>query len=263
MPSWKCFCLFFALTIGSCVNHVIENPGGCDGNPTVRIDFVDPMSCATSDGSIFVEVNAAAGIEAIKVNGERVDQFPLTRLTAGVYEIEIIDRCQASYRSTVELENAVSDIHATADTTPDDGCINAKGAATINVAGGSPPYVVTFHDQILTANKISGLRHGVHNVFVTDVEQCVYVLAFTIGRGETGVSWSKDIEPIISTYCAKSGCHIEGTGRVNFTSFDNVKSYAFSIRTKVQNGSMPYDGPLDSDKVQLISCWVDDGAPAN
>jgi len=81
-----------------------------------------------------------------------------------------------------------------------------------------------------------------------------------VPRANTGISWANQIKPIVDVSCAKSGCHVNGTGRIDLTKFDVVKANAAQIKTRVVNKSMPFDGTLTADQIELIACWVDDGA---
>lgn len=83
----------------------------------------------------------------------------------------------------------------------------------------------------------------------------------------TSVTFSDDVEFIISANCATSGCHVSGgTGNGNF------ETYA-GINQKVQNGSfeqrviveqsMPPDGFLSECDIQVLQQWLNDGAPNN
>lgn len=81
------------------------------------------------------------------------------------------------------------------------------------------------------------------------------------------VSYSVDIEPIINTSCAISGCHVQGgSGNGIFDSYAGVKA-------KVDNGSfrqrviverdMPPTAPLSNCQIKYIEQWLNEGAPNN
>lgn len=84
--------------------------------------------------------------------------------------------------------------------------------------------------------------------------------------------WSTSIANLVYTNC--SSCHHNG-GIAPFplTSYNDAVSNAFSIKTKVQNRSMPpwpadpayrhfaYEMVLDSLEIAAISDWVDNGTP--
>ena len=82
-----------------------------------------------------------------------------------------------------------------------------------------------------------------------------------------GVSFASDIEPIINTSCAISGCHVQGgNGNGVYDNYDNVKA-------KVDNGSLqqrilidqnhPPNGRLSTCQLIFIEAWVKAGAPNN
>ncbi len=74
------------------------------------------------------------------------------------------------------------------------------------------------------------------------------------------VSWQKNIQPIMLTYCVRSTCH-DGKTRADFSKYSIVKANASSIKIRVRNRSMPFDGPmLSRAQIDSVSCWVDSGA---
>jgi hypothetical protein len=88
-------------------------------------------------------------------------------------------------------------------------------------------------------------------------------LTVTIPQGITGTSWSNDILPIMEKNCAITGCH-NGTSRSNnFSQYASAKSFAKTIKSKTQDRTMPFDGSLTQQQIDLIACWVDDGALQN
>ena len=90
-------------------------------------------------------------------------------------------------------------------------------------------------------------------------------------------SWSRDIQPIISTRCAIPLCHGSGfyNGPGALLSYDDVKNAAVEIKGAVVSRYMPAEpstilvtlepahNPLTDDQIKKISCWVDSGAPNN
>ena len=74
------------------------------------------------------------------------------------------------------------------------------------------------------------------------------------------------VSSIISTNCAVPGCHVSGTGRVNFTEKENIIQNASQIRSFTQNGIMPppqSGKTLTAQQKQDIYCWVENGAQDN
>jgi hypothetical protein len=76
------------------------------------------------------------------------------------------------------------------------------------------------------------------------------------------VSWTSDIKPIIEKSCAISGCH-NGITRTDLRIYSNAKKHAAEIKSLTRNRDMPFDGSIPQSQIDLISCWVDDGALEN
>lgn len=76
-------------------------------------------------------------------------------------------------------------------------------------------------------------------------------------------SFSADIQPIINTNCALSGCHVSGAQFPPLTAYTEIKDKADRVKTRTGAGTMPPSGALSSENVQLIADWVDGGAPNN
>jgi hypothetical protein len=76
-----------------------------------------------------------------------------------------------------------------------------------------------------------------------------------------------DVRSILSTNCATSGCHAAGNGAgwQPLSTYDEVKTAieSFSLKTRVENGSMPPGGSIsETDKIKLID-WIDQGYSEN
>ena len=77
--------------------------------------------------------------------------------------------------------------------------------------------------------------------------------------------FSADVNPIIQSRCAISGCHAAGStnGRGPLTSYDLIKNAAVEIKAAVVSKFMPQGSSLTPIEIKTISCWVDAGAPNN
>ena len=79
------------------------------------------------------------------------------------------------------------------------------------------------------------------------------------------VTYSLDIIPIVNANCAIPGCHVSGTGRVDFTTYKGIKSVADDGRLE-QNALvskiMPPTALSYCDRSK-IEAWLQDGAPEN
>lgn len=79
------------------------------------------------------------------------------------------------------------------------------------------------------------------------------------------VSFKNDIKPIIETSCLinNSDCHGMNPSIPNWALFSEVQSHASEIKIRTSDRSMPKIGSLTQPEIDLIMCWVDNGAMDN
>jgi len=248
----------------SCANNDQEPDFDC-ATSTLQITLVqktDLASCAFNNGE--VEVLATQGFPpySYSINGEDEQASPVFKsLSEGSHTIVVFDAKKCSDTLVVAIENFESTLSATAVATSNSICLNPNGTLRIRPVGGDAPYSFRVNNGITSTDSVfSNLTHGTYSIFVRDSKNCSYTFSTGVPRDTTGVSWSSQIKPIINTSCAKSGCHVSGTGRIDLTKFEVVKSNALQIKTRVVNKSMPFDSTLPANQISLIACWVDDGA---
>jgi len=82
---------------------------------------------------------------------------------------------------------------------------------------------------------------------------------------DENTSFAVNVNPIIQTNCAISGCHAAGStnGPGALTTYSQIKNVAVQIKSAVVSRFMPMNGSLTASQIQTISCWVDAGAPNN
>lgn len=235
---------------------------------TLQISLVqkkDLAACVSNSGE--VEVQATGGFKpySFSINGQAAQASSLfNSLSAGIYSIAVLDAKKCSATLAVEIKNFTNALTATAVATQNSACQSPNGTLKIRPTGGLAPFSFRIDNGTSSPDSIfSNLSHGTYSVFVRDSKNCTHTFTAVVPRTNTGVSWSTQIKPIIDVSCAKSGCHVAGTGRTDLTKFDVVKSNALSIKTRVLNKSMPFGSSLPADQISLIACWVDDGALDN
>jgi hypothetical protein len=78
-------------------------------------------------------------------------------------------------------------------------------------------------------------------------------------------SFVTDVQPIISSNCAVSGCHTTGStkGPGALTTYAQISGAKSSISIAIKNGSMPRNGSLTADEKNQVLCWILNGAPNN
>lgn len=81
----------------------------------------------------------------------------------------------------------------------------------------------------------------------------------------TNKAFTADVNPIVQSICAVSGCHAAGStnGPGGLTNYSQVFNARSNIRTAIANGSMPQGTTLSDAQRGSIICWIDSGAPNN
>jgi hypothetical protein len=83
------------------------------------------------------------------------------------------------------------------------------------------------------------------------------------------VSFTADVQPIVTEHCAISGCHNGDNGAdKNWTDPVKFQNHASEARRRVllprTNGDhMPRVGAISDAQIKLIVCWAEQGAPIN
>ena len=242
----------------------------CSDNQEVDCNLSDLE--LTVSGNENADCNEGATITLEASGGEgpylyRFDGSPFQDLTkfngvslGGPFLAEVKDAngCEVVLEVTVSGdENTVSFTASTVVT----GCGSANGSIDVAASGGDGSYQYRFENGDFGSDtSFSGLESGTYQVSVKDGTGCVNVKGIKV---LSGISYENSVEPIIIGSCATTGCHVSGTGRVNLTVFDNVKSNAESIKSRVLSGNMPKDDVLTDAEIEAIVCWVDDGGLNN
>ncbi len=86
-----------------------------------------------------------------------------------------------------------------------------------------------------------------------------------VSCNNTEVSLATEVMPLLLAECTFSGCHNGDNGSSrDWTNKANVLAKAGAIKARTQNGSMPRSpGALSQNEIDLIACWVDNGALDN
>ena len=264
--------IFITLIISSlvferCAYNDINIDFNCDNSSlSISLDSkTDVSNCRAIDGVITVTATGGLQPYAYNIGGGEYQSNPtFHNLGGGTYEVRVKDANNCWRAVNVTLVTAGSTLTATVETTADNQCTTDNGVALVTASGGTAPYVYQIDAKGYSElNSFPGLKEGQHVVVVKDHEGCETTLNVTIAHGATGVSYSSQIKDIITTNCAKSGCHGAGTGSRDWTVFSNVKANAANIKTRTSNRTMPPDAPLGEGDINLIRCWVDDGALDN
>ncbi len=232
---------------------------------TITLDSKsDATNCTTPDGSIVVEANAGIEPYTFFLNSETIGQSTgeFMTLAPGIYSVSVKDG-NGCVKSVNNIAIVGANFSFSTTILEDNLCLGGNGEASITVVDGNPPYTFniaggTFFD----INSFTGLSSGNHTIGVKDVNGCIVTLTITVPKGKSNTSWINDIRPIVQTSCAIADCH-DGVSRPDLKIYSNAKKVAVQMKTETRNRNMPRDGTLTQSEIDLIGCWVDDGALDN
>ena len=80
------------------------------------------------------------------------------------------------------------------------------------------------------------------------------------------ISYSTEVEPIITAHCSISGCHNGTLGsEKDWTNPLTLQSKSAEVKRRVllpdsDNEKMPLTGSLNQEQITLLVCWVEQGA---
>lgn len=263
------FLIAALLFSGACVYHdadVTSSQCSTSDLALVISATTDASSCTAADGSITVA--ASGGIESYTFqmdDGTYQESGTFTGLASGSYTISLKDGNGCIVSDIVSVNNAQSMFTIDVSTIANTGCPTANGTLTVSVTGGTAPFQYKINSGAYqTSNVFSSLSAGAYSVTVMDVSGCPVSGSGTVAR--SGPSYSAAISTIINTKCAISGCH-NGSRSPNLSTYAGVSANASRVQSEVTSKSMPPSnssaGSLTTEQINLISCWVADGALNN
>ncbi len=244
-----------------CEKDEVDEPVDCNVNPVeVQLVSVDDASCGATNGKVTLGATGGNGQYKFSLGGGAAQESAeFSNLGAGTYEVTATDGNNCTSSMEVSVENS-DGMNIDVALTNAGGCGASQGGATITAFDGTEPYQYRLEDgSFVTTNSFSNLGAGEYDLTVRDATGCEVNQTLRI---LSGVSFATSISPIIQNKCAISGCHA-GTQFPDFRVFKNIHDNAAKIKTLTGNGTMPQEGSLTQDEINLIACWVDDGALQN
>ena len=262
------FWILVAFTL-SCTYSDISKKVDCASTDlaVILVSKLNPVGCNAIDGKLVVNASGGKAPYDFSMNGgayQTKNEF--LNLSAGSYSVKAKDANNCERSIQVELISPNSTLIASTVIAANNQCSQPNGSVTITGTGGKSPYIYLFGTGAFSStNVFINLKHGIYNAIVKDANDCQQAISITIPRGTTGVSYANEISPLLTVTCNLPSCHDAGSGGRNWTTYDNVKANATNIKTRTGNKSMPIgSGPtLTQKQIDLIACWVDDGAPNN
>ena len=226
----------------------------------------DATNCFLIDGNFTIGVTGGVSPYVFSLDGDDFEaSSTFSNLGPGYYLITARDANLCERSMSVEIKAAGTDLAATVQVAGDSECLSDNGSIAVTASGGTAPYSFQFGTTAPDgAGSYLNLAHGYYSVIVRDNAGCIKTVNVLVPRLDTGTSFATDIQPIITSYCAISGCHNGDNGSSrNWTVFANVQANAQKIKTRTANRTMPLTGSLTQQQIDLIACWVDDGAKNN
>lgn len=257
--------LISSVFLSSCVTDDI-NKVDCDTSDLNIATSVSNLTvCVPPNGSITANATGGKSPYTFSIDGANFSGTKtFNSLSAGDYTITVrdADNCDRTVEATVEGVG----VSASATVDIDSGCKGTNGKITVTASNGTGPYTYKLDNAaFVSENTFTSLATNTYQVTVKDAGGCEFVV--TGIKVASGVSYQNDIKPILEANCIKSGCHNGDNGaQRNWSVFANVKAKASGIKTRTGNKSMPADiAPtgLPQNQIDLIACWVDDGALDN
>lgn len=256
--------------ITGCASNDLEKPFDCSTvTIAVTLDaFTNVSSCAASDGSLTVSATGGSEPYLFSINGgDFISSAVFQNLSTGNFTIQAKDAngCIGTLLPSPSLTSPGSTLTASASTGIDNSCLTDNGSISVLASGGVPPYTYRLGTgSLVSTADFANLASGNYSVAIRDAEGCTFTLNTSVSRGDTGVSWSAEVQSIITTNCAVSGCH-NGSQSPNLSTLSGVQTNQQNVKSRTANKSMPPSGrtALSDEQIKKIGCWVDDGAKNN
>lgn len=153
-----------------------------ESDPIVSTVNIANASCSGMDGC--AEIITSGGVPPFQYIWDNGLIGPShCGLTVGTYSVEITDSSGASSIVELSIEGTISTLE-TAITTYPSTFGNCDGQASIDVAGGTPPYTYTLDDSgTIAGNDILDLCPGLITIQITDADGCESQLVLSIEEG--------------------------------------------------------------------------------
>ncbi len=254
------YIIILSFLMGACSYNSFEEPVDCTiSDLTVVVGKITNADCGLENGSVTINNTGGSAPFVYSINdGIPQTENVFSELNAGNHFVKVIDSngCESETEFTIDNNEGVT---ATLASTIS-GCGDTQGSITISANNGVEPYSYQIDNGAGQTNPVFvGLGQGQYEIAISDVNGCQIIIAANV---PSGVSFVQSISPIISTNCAISGCH-GGSQFPDFRVFENIQNNASEIRKRTQSRNMPQTGSLTQTEIDLIACWIDDGALNN
>lgn len=224
-------------------------------------NIVNP-DCET-EGSFTLEATGGTSPYSYSLDdGDFQSSGDFSNLAAKNYTAIVMDADGCTFQGTFNLTAGPNGITLSLDKTNSE-CSSNTGTITVDASGGDGSFTYSLDGgSAQESNLFDNVGVGDHDIKVEDGTGCTTTTSIYVS---SNVSLTDDIMPLLERECTFSGCHNGDNGSSrNWTVKSNVRSKASEIKSRTQSGAMPRDpGELTQAEIDMIACWVDDGALDN
>lgn len=235
------------------------SPLDCSGLTLEIQSIQDVSNCGLKDGQVTVLASGSNEPYEYKLNSATSNSGTFGFLSAGDYTIMVTDATK-SCSKTLEFSVATqgSDFAASAASVASTQCTpDSNGFITVTASNGVEPYTYRLGlGSFTTENVFPNLEFGKYVVQAKDAQDCI----IEIGIEVPGIKY-ETIKSLIELNCATVNCHNGDLGaQSNYLIFENVKENSTGIRARTSDKTMPPSGNLSQEQIDIIACWVAEGA---
>ena len=251
---------FVTLFIASCQNNIIAPTVDCNQSSLDFTAIISNTDCGLSTGIIEIIETGGEPPYSYSIDGGATQETPkFVTLAAGEYKVKVTDNLGCTIEKT-ETVASVNGLTVSATTTASD-CGSTNGVIRLTAINGTEPYQYKLDNGVPQASPDFLVGPGMYIILTTDNNGCEFSLSKIV---KSNTSYNTEIQPIMANSCATTGCHNGSVSSLpNFNDLSEVQSNASMIKSRTQSGNMPKTGTLSQNQIDLIACWVDDGALDN
>jgi len=266
----RVICLFLILLVIGCTNNDINRKFDCSTSDLAiqLVSKTNTTNCKAIDGKLSVSATGGKTPYDFSLNGGPFQtNNAFVNLGPGSYNVIVQDAngCKVTL-AAIDISSANSNLDASTVIIKNNQCTSPNGSITVNASGGSSPYSFQFGTSGFgSGNTFNNLKADIYTIIVKDANDCQKTISAIVPRENTNTSYLNLVKPILDASCNLASCHGAGTGSRDWTNFQNLKSKAASVKARTANRSMPIGSvaQLTQTQIDLIGCWVDDGALNN
>ncbi len=189
--------------------------------PALSIDsfYIVEATCGASNGSAQVFVFGGTGAYSYSWSGHPgVTTSSIGNLPGGGYNVTVADALGCSVQNPFNIAQTSPIVISLSNQTNNLCFGNSTGSLSININGGTSPYMISWSNGVTFSLQDTGLAAGNYGVIVSDVNGCTTTAGYTITQPSAVAIGSPTIQNV--------GCSGGSTG---------------SIASHVSGGTLPYN----------------------